>query len=799
MSNRDSFISKISGLSASLGRFFSSCAFDKMKNLIGAVEPDDFWSFLFYPPPQYDDLSSEIHSRFKHPVSPRSIFVLTGYAGTGKTTFLQYFINRDDDVIHVYINIDDPLVRKPRVGPTADERALLQMSIAGHKGYDFDELAGLLSRLVDPDSPICSLLRADLLLPEKEASLGAAIIRMKRNLDSVQRYISYDFGLLLSTIPHALDSRVLSLLVRACPAGDILLLFMMSVIESTRGADLVYIYFDNIDKIELEYLSKAFCDDFYMALERVNRICSDGELYRNPFEYNDKYKFLFCLREANFATIDVQFHSYFRHISFVKRFAHFAEGDLYPNIARTRLDIAKEIYSDNPDALAAIGHALEMLNIFIPSTQEFSNASGMGTHGESVIMSSRSEYKESMYFNAAISPLFNFDLKKLLPVLINSSERVIPDKENRLVPKDEDHLRQFLASAKYGKGGNLVYAISDYLKRDEFAQHIFIDPGSGTTDPTRGHCLRSRMILTLCTNLITYDHIRHIVVDNEGCNVAGIIDSLAGMYTPREIVGKIEELFLAHRQDWVHLLSIDGLRILKKGDIISDDDEPRLDRMGIVRDRSGRVRADIPGLLRRNFCDMRVRIAPAGYAFLRYINTHFEFYSNFTINKRPLFVCGVNKVADDRYEFEDVVDNVYSLVAEHVKSMGLFYEEVIRGGLGVSPGEYKRSNLCFKYVGRIEEDKRHEGYFHAFRLINVNIIHIDQFRSYLLSSDIDEDMKSDVNRRLADCIMRFARLHRYCADPASKEFLAIYEGLYRNLEETEFTSYYLSLFTSKKA
>lgn len=805
----------------SLSQVITLCAWDDRLNFFKKVTPEDFWKHVFVEPPRYAELAKIISNNFHDPVAPRSLFVLSGYAGTGKTTFIHYFQRLCKDVKHIYVDLDSPLVRQKRLGLSDNERSSIHRAVAAQKNGDFDELSGLLARLVDPDPPISSFLRAEICSKAYLPYLRKAITRIKAKLHIVQDHLTRDSRSLIKAIPYRPTDEQVKALASALSATDLLLAFLLTLSETTLGEKCTYLYFDNLDRVELEYLSQNFKDDFTRALDSMSLFATNGDLYEQPFYFYHKFKILFCLRDASYSTMDVQHHGFTRNLFFAKRLCHFSEGSLYPNIAQRRLRLAREVFSDNEEIQSAITRAEDALAIFLPHAQEVSEERNRIQTDPSAVTtdSGGSPYKDTRYFGGAISPLFNFDLKKLLPIILNVTDPTHSPASLPMHPTDGRMQQFYYLSSAYARGGNLIHTISHLLKNDEYAENIFLDPEQEIADRKRGHCLKARMVLAVISNLVTYDPSRHRVLEEGICSVMAVVDALAGLYSPREVIHKIEDLFLTHRKGWVHLLSIEGFHVLNRGDLIRGSDSSSLDAIEFYHDNHVR-RARLPKDLRLRLSSTKVQITPAGFSFLKHLLLHFEFYSNFTSNQESLFSAGITKVENhdkkgmgsnektkdvgerkgtERYLFEDITKNVYKLLSTHVKSMETFYQNVIRKKVGIEPEAYRKSNMCFKYIGKMDAARRSEGYFHAFRLINSMVIHIDQFRSYLLSTDLSDEVKHEINQILSASILGFARLHKYCPDPSSREFLKIYNRLFQRIKESKFKDPYLSLFTEKEA
>ena len=171
--------------------------------------------------------------------------------------------------------------------------------------------------------------------------------------------------------------------------------------------------------------------------------------------------------------------------------------------------------------------------------------------------------------------------------------------------------------------------------------------------------------------------------------------------------------------------------------------------------------------------EVRVRINPAGFTFVRYVLIHFEFYSNIVMNKGPLFVdhLSTDPNQEDRYLFETKIDNVIRMVRIHIRSMEQFFK-LNYSEAGVDANRFRRSRYCFRHLGNAAA-ARSVGYFHLSRVITSHIDYIDYFRLQTVNKFVNDDSELvKINRLLITKIQIYVQMLKMSMDDrARKDFV----------------------------
>lgn len=785
---RNEFVERLRGEeSTSVNSILTANPFAPRTDPLEIISIADFCSHLFEAPSFFDALIEEIRAGFANPGIPLTVRIIHGYSGTGKTTFLHYYQEQPTEFENFLVDFDSQLTkREPRETPRDVQ---LELKARLKSGIDsFAQHAQLLTLLITTDPPIACVLRQELRGARLQQAFRDLIKKMVNQIEELRKYFVLDLVGLMSKMPSNPSSTHFDTFLTSMPPRNVLLIFLLTVVEATQDTPGARIFFDNLDRVELDYLSDEFHAHFAAALELAALICGKTELFKQKFNFYHRYKFIFCVREANYSAMDMQHKRDYRAKVGEIRFYHDFDSDFYSRVVKKRLQIAREVYCESPNSLKLIDSAEYFINTFWSISEDLFQAHDRSDSKLDTLGAVQGKV-EKKYFINVIAPLFNFDLKKLLPMIVKTATQL---QLGDLQPNNACKKARFEFLRSYGRGGTLMWAVCKELLEDDFTKNLFDDRRLEIVENSKGHCLKSRMILTVILNLSNYDHRKHVVERGGSCSLMSVVDTLAGIYSPYDILEKIQNLFLSHERDWVNLITIKGkslsrrkgsfkkeIQLMKHPRSISDFESSN------AQDRQ----AKIGRKARKALQEIKLSPAPAGFVFLKHALVHFEFYSSYRGNKRSLFSVGNERDQQGRFLFESIIKSVLRLVKTHVGNMSMFFQTRMKDNAGITPEYYITSNLCFRHVGKFHSEKSGSGYFHAFRLINSMISYVDHFREYLLSSEIPSEERHDINKILTEKLFEFADLLNNCEDPKSKYFFDRYKIIYDRIVSVDYRDF----------
>ena len=219
----------------------------------------------------------------------------------------------------------------------------------------------------------------------------------------------------------------------------------------------------------------------------------------------------------------------------------------------------------------------------------------------------------------------------------------------------------------------------------------------------------------------------------------------------------------------------------------------------------GDADSELSDALLEELQEFTVTINPAGFIYLKNILIHFEFYSALVGEYDSLFVVGLRRSNDRRYqfEFEECIEKVHRLVRKHCDSMDRFFKYMFLGQLGWDQNRYRRSKFAFKHFG--EGRPKNEGLFHGTRIITAHVDYIDKFRLWLLENIEDladgnlgtyesiQALAIDVNKRLVKLVARNVGLLDQSVDDAVRVFQENFGAHIKAIRNTGFQDFEMEI------
>jgi|GEM_PF-6422656 len=503
------------------------------------------------------------------------------------------------------------------------------------------------------------------------------------------------------------------------------------------------IYFDNLDIVKMEFLSSKFLTSFHDALINANVLRKIDVFAKKRISINN-FRFIFCLRDANEAIVNSHIKS---RVNFnVVPFRIFFESTYYQNVIEKRVQFLDKIF-DTKSLFSEM--SLESLKeLFIRQVKD-------------------------KYFHEVFLPLFNFDYRTTVTAFLD------------IVTKDEKLIGNLKEKNLYGERGHLLFGLVKYaLKENSLSKYL------EEKVPLKGYCYIDRVLLTTVINGSNYNRNRQDTKKQrpESANSYALeycIRDLEKFYSIKEILDSIARCFLYHENDWAHLLTIynKNLKLETKNTFIDE----------FIHKYRNKNQEEYESELK----EIKIRVNPAGFTFIKYILPHFEFYSNLVHNENPLFIDRLEiSNSPSRFGFENVIDNVIRLVKSHIKSMETFFNEKFIKVTTVD--DFYTSKYCFRHL-RGENIARESGYFHSTRTITSHIAYIEDFRHETLSRFSSEDVEvlKRINRILIEKISAYVEMLKKSIDEKGKnDFVSDFEDAINLIAKSDYSNF--SIWIKKK-
>jgi hypothetical protein len=131
----------------------------------------------------------------------------------------------------------------------------------------------------------------------------------------------------------------------------------------------------------------------------------------------------------------------------------------------------------------------------------------------------------------------------------------------------------------------------------------------------------------------------------------------------------------------------------------------------------------------------------SAYIYLRYILTHFEYIAAYKASNdddsiydyEPLFLRTNLNYRTLKWEFEETIKNVYSIVEAYYYRTGKFFEEIFVDKLKYTSAQYCASDSVYIFKGDYDSKIKNKSYYPMFmtRLLSTHIRYLDDFRIYI--------------------------------------------------------------------
>lgn len=313
-----------------------SSPFDPIRNINGTLTENVFFENLFVLDENQNNLVNQILSSIDSQVQNYQILFLTGFAGTGKTTTIKYLINELRNDKHVYIDLAELALY------TDFESVFLQKALTNYIQKN------IRSNLSSNDKPWFWELIKDKLVP-------------------LSKYFTDNF---VRNIRHSEnESSFQEQLLESNDFGDVFTLFVLYIYFNNENIDnKTYVYFDNLDAVNSRYFSGKFFERFSRTIYSLALLSQDDEIFSRYIDFRSNFKFVFCMREENFSTINPHIRDSLEPIYKTLKLEPSKSQHYYLNVIRKRFDfyrfIHKNIRNDFNAILASLQYFLEKAVFF---------------------------------------------------------------------------------------------------------------------------------------------------------------------------------------------------------------------------------------------------------------------------------------------------------------------------------------------------------------------------------------------------------------------------------------------------
>jgi energy-coupling factor transporter ATP-binding protein EcfA2 len=312
-----------------------------------------------YVEDEYEKHAQKLIQTINGDLKRNTMILISGYAGTGKSTFLKTFIKRTPAFAHYYL--------------TFDERSIYQS-----KHNTDDEILNLI-KLYLVDSEDINRTIAFLVVNRRDLKARQLIS------DNLYKYTAEPTTLL--------PERILDVITEF-DIKDTFTCFFCHLFLSLPEDKRAVIYFDNLDNVRLEFLSATFLDFFNRSIVDANVLRKIGDFAEKNISMSN-FRFIFCLRDASGALVN----------------HHLASRTQFNNVVSFRLAFRPAHYQ----------RVLEKRIAFLPQVFDEEHIFG-GIPFNTVSRFLKSLIHDS-YFQKVFLPFFNKDYRTVVKALSDMLEK----------------------------------------------------------------------------------------------------------------------------------------------------------------------------------------------------------------------------------------------------------------------------------------------------------------------------------------------------------------------------------------
>ncbi len=651
------------------------------------------------------DLTSQVDL-----INGKKIIFFTGYSGTGKTTFINHFIAQNkpeaEFICIDYSQVTEDVVSKENTPISDGIKYFIVRNYIPNDEVENDKLYETINFIYNNFNSFLQLISNNSLMKIVEYVETPKI-------NEIDKY---------SKLNQLLDS---------FDSMDVFIILLIILFKHTPANKKNILIFENLDIIELDYLTGAFINDFQKLHNNCSTLSQKIKLFGKEVMFSKRFKFIFVLREATFA----------KNPHIVDQLGNGWSQFIYANID---------------------SHSHDVLLRRVAIVEEMERKGYGFTNEEKDVNQLIKYFSTDKYFDESTLNLFNRDVKKIVRVFLEVFKR---NKEYQI-----PYVLHRSDFENYEKRGAIIYWVVGHLKENSYFDNIFSFNYSTTREEP---CDIGRALLTYLLNhngLLFNKEIRGDCYKDEICKLSDIIQYFDKVYSVEDILCFLTKGYLLHKkQTWVNVLSIYNKEIQHKNAFNEE--------LEFLQKNPQILEKDSKDDIKKKIMNTEVSITPAGYSLIKYIFIHFEYYSNRIKKensqlKHPLFYLGLKKNKFGRYLFEDKINNVLNILKKEFKDSFTFFNKTYLENKKLTSKLFEESEFSFKYLST--KRKSRNGVFHITRVTSSQIAYIDNFRVYLLNKESVKNNKNEIaliNTKIINLIREYIDLiNKYSLD-SRKDFI----------------------------
>lgn len=464
-----------------------------------------------------------------------------------------------------------------------------------------------------------------------------------------------------------------------------------------------FFIFDNIDIIQdnERRVLEDFLTEYSVFIVNMEQIMRDLQKASIDIDFYTDMTFIFVMRETTTMLINEHFQDRLKNFS-----EHF---DISSDIDKGKIIKKRKCFLEDNTS-----------HITNKRLQE----------GVDYIYNASLDY----YVRDYIYSLFNNDYKRIIGCIsqiCQTNKKSLIDEQLEMISHPINY--DIIKSIKYGSRSILLRLILDNFYDNKYFKTIGVDKSISRSLKYSP----SRIILTYLFGFQSDHNDRFMIHDDNSILVYELYDDLKPLFGGSDeiafelFVNTLWGMFsLRTSSTWNHLITFDSIKSISKDAI----------KNAIISKE-----------------DMHVRITCAGRYYIRYICTHFEFFScRCNRDSYPLFSKYNNKyIANDKqYRFEQIIQKVFKKVANCCHNLLVSEENTF-----IRSGEYTRYSLldspCFYSMNNAKAST------HAERIIHNHIQYLDAYRLYLINGSFSNNVQP-INRILIHWIKKYLDLMKPC-------------------------------------
>ncbi|NOQ25667.1 MAG: hypothetical protein GQ564_09940 [Bacteroidales bacterium] len=495
-----------------------------------------------------------------------------------------------------------------------------------------------------------------------------------------------------------------------------------------------YVYcFDNLDEIDMEYINPQMWKAIKDLSSTMVAISEETSL---DFEFSKKITFLLVFREANIACGSAQLNDAIGHQVDYKRFIYTGG--------------AKEII-------------LERVKKF----------NGIRTEKTKLLIDFINIICHEYLFDYFLMPLFNYDYRLICEAFVAFIEdETIDNKKYQLLSVTIEQYKSIPNTYKCLKRGIFINSFIRFFAKNNYLKKLAPTNREEERNENSAYCNKARLMLTVFSNFSFPNPNGFPIDERELDEIKPIQFSLKKAYkickvflnNCSEFFEILSELIDLNKSSWAHLITVYGKKASCDVETYKFDFSEeisileRIDKNEISKDEDQRI------------SNIYISLNASAYVYLRHIIPNFEYISGYKSQEKkidwyllkPLVqltdITTFSKQSEfeDRtefyilWEFEKQINIVYDKVYLYAKNNMNFFQKVFKN---YSKEEYcKTSDYNFRgdYVSHklIRESnipkKRYS--FFISRLISTHINYLEHFRQYITNEGFT-NIESNINKK----------------------------------------------------